>query len=67
MKKSNFGKKLVLNQETVRSLSQEELEGTQGGTLLYNNYTIAGQSVGGTYPAPTKDTEIGGYVYYYGY
>lgn len=59
MKKKHFGKKLVLSSETVRDLSQQELEAAQGGALASGGCYSAGASIVG----PTKDTEAGAFQY----
>jgi len=52
MKKTN--KKLLVNQETVRNMSSEQLSQTEGGTLaLYNGSTVA-NSAGPSIPGPSR-------------
>ena len=64
MKKIN--KKLLVNQETVRNMSEDQLQATEGGTLLY--YTAGANSAGPSLPGPSR-SDSGAYlnIQVYGY
>ena len=63
MKKINKRNKLLINQETVRNMSEEQLKATEGGTLYVYNYTLGANSGGITVPGPSH-SDSGGYIAY---
>ncbi len=52
MKKINKRNKLLINQETVRNMSEEQLQATEGGTLY--NYSTVANSAGPSLPGPSR-------------
>jgi hypothetical protein len=65
VKKINKRNKLLINQETVRNMSEEQLRATEGGTLYV--YTESANSAGPSLPGPSRSDSayIGYNVYVY--
>jgi len=60
VKKINKRNKLLINQETVRNMSEEQLAKTEGGTLLYYTGSTVANSAGPSIPGPSRSDS--GYI-----
>ena len=64
VKKINKTNKLLLNKETVRAMSEEQLSHTAGGTIALNSAVLSGYSAGPSLPGPSHEpTSAGGFYF----